>query len=62
MSDCVKKNTIRQGYCIHQKNTYLCGFWHFAQFIENLFKKWQLKIRKDCDSINISAREKIAKV
>lgn len=39
MSDCVKKNTIRQGHCIHRKNTYLCGFWHLAQFIENLFKK-----------------------
>ena len=39
MSDCVKKNTTRQGHCIHRKNTYLCGFWHFAQFIENLFKK-----------------------
>ena len=60
MSDCVKKNTIRQGHCIHQKNTYLCGFGTLHNLLK-IFKKEQLKMRKDCDSINSTARERSPK-
>ena len=41
MSDCVKKNTIRQGHCIHRKNTYLCGFWHFAQYLAKVLGTYE---------------------
>ena len=38
MSDCVKKNTIRQGHCIHRKNTYLC-----EMCIRDRCRNWERK-------------------
>ena len=50
--NCVKKNTISDTDCIHEKTTYLCGFRGFEIFNEILFEKYELKRNKDCDTIN----------